>query len=146
MADLTGIPQQQLVFLAVDADERRQHAKYLLTKAEEDYGAACAELLRREPGEGEAWVEGDAVVAIARGRGTNRSVNREGILAHAESLEPLGLVPREKVSLTWPTLAQLDAADYVIRRAGLDPAELVVPGTPGGLEVRIKQREMEVTP
>jgi hypothetical protein len=146
VSDLSGIPQQQLVFLAVDADERRQHAKYLLTRAEEDYGAACAELLRREPGEGEAWVEGDSIVAIVRGRGTNRSVNKEGVLRHGEALEPFGLAPAEKVVLAWPTVAQITAAEHVIRRAGVDPAELITPGSPGGLEVRIKQREMEVTP
>jgi hypothetical protein len=141
MADLSGIDLEQLAFLAVDADQRRQHAAYLSTKAQADYAAASAELARRM-GEGEAIPVGDEdLVVCLRGRGTNRSVNREGVLRHAEALEPFGLAPAEKVVLAWPTVNQISAAEHVVRRAGVDPAELITPGTPGELEIRIQQRK-----
>lgn len=144
MAELAGIKTPELAWLMADEDAALTHARAEVLKREERLGQIRAELATRLI-EGESVVvDEETEVVCVRGRGTNRSLDREAVLRHAEALEPLGLAPRETVKLEWPTVSQITGAEYAIQRVGVDPAELVVPGAPGALEVRVKQRKAEV--
>jgi hypothetical protein len=141
-ADLSTLPTEQLAYLYGQKLEEEAEALYRARQAAEQAGTFRAELVRRltvgeviQP-EGEDW----QVVCLPP-RAGNRSVDKDAVLHHAEALEPLGLAPRETTKLTWCTVAQIDAAEHALRRIGIDPAELVVPGAAG--EPRIEVRSVE---
>lgn len=143
MSDLSGIPNDQLAFLLAEEETRRAHAVWEATKAAEEVGRIKAELVKRlTPGE-VLLVDDHVQVVCLPPRAGNRSVDKEAVLRHAESLEPLGLAPREVVHLAWPTVSQITAGAYAIERCGIDHQELLIPGAVG--EPRIELREVKET-
>lgn len=95
--------------------------------------------LRQLMAEGEVLRVDEAEVQLVRGRAQSRSVNRQAVLHHAEALEPLGLAPQERVALSWPSVANLTAAEPLLARLGIDVASLIdVPPEPA-LELRIRE-------
>jgi hypothetical protein len=143
LSDLGAIPVDQLAWALADALGRASHARYQGTKADEEAAAIRAELGRRLTVGEVVPVDESTQVVCLPGRAGIRSVDRDAVLRHVEALEPLGLVPREEIRLAWPTVAQVTAAEYALKRLGIDPGELLT--TPPAGAPRIEVRSVKAS-
>lgn len=110
----------------------------------DEEAARTAAELRKLMAEGEALRVDDVEVVLAPAKPNGRrSVDRDAIHAHIETLEPLGLGPVEeqKTSYRYPSVAELERRAYQLGRCGIGVETLIETPPLGEPQVVIRQRD-----
>jgi hypothetical protein len=144
MADLSGLPLEQLAFGYADALERASHAAWQAKRAEEQAAEFRLALQARLSVGEVVLVDDDTMLVMAPPKPDGRrSVDTEAIHRHIEVLGPLGLGPEDDPRPRppkYPTVNELERREAALGRYGIALAELIVVPPLGPPRIELQRR------